>query len=127
MILAAENAVDIAAQYTCGAGSFAFSGMFPYIVSLLVTIIKIVVPILLVIVGLLDLAKSVVASKEDEIKKGYSVFIKRLIAALVVFIVIQVVQIAVRFASQGDETIMGCFSCFINGSTDEGSCELYTA
>ncbi len=107
--------------YTCGTGEFTFEGLFPQVISVIVTVIKIGVPILLVILGMLDLGKAVMAQKEDEIKKGQSLFIKRLIAAILVFLVVFVVQIAVRFIAKDDKAkISSCVSCFINGNyTDE--------
>jgi len=110
-------------EYTCGGTNLIFSGTFPYIVSTIVTLIKIAVPILLIIFGMLDLGKAVVAAKEDEIKKGQQTFIKRAIAAVIVFFVIQIVQIVVRFVSGNDQNIAGCFNCFINGTSGTGSCE----
>ena len=110
-------------EYTCGGTNLIFSGTFPYIVSTIVTVIKIAVPILLIIFGMLDLGKAVVAAKEDEIKKGQQTFIKRAIAAIIVFFVIQIVQIIVRFVSGNDQNVAGCFNCFINGTSENGSCE----
>lgn len=121
MFLAAK--VEMATEYTCGGFDFAFSGTFPYIVSTIITIIKIAVPVLLIIFGMLDLGKAVIASKEDEIKKGQQTFIKRLIAAVIVFFVIQVVQIVIRFvAGNDDDSIVNCFNCFITGHADDGAC-----
>lgn len=110
-------------EYTCGATNFVFSGTFPYIVSTIILIIKIAVPILLIIFGMLDLGKAVIASKEDEIKKGQQMFIKRAIAAVIVFFVIQIVQIIVRFVSGNDESVANCFNCFINGTSASNACE----
>jgi len=112
-------------EYTCGSTNLIFSGTFPYIVSTVITLIKIAVPILLIVFGMLDLGKAVVASKEDEIKKGQQLFIKRAIAAVIVFFVIQIVQIVVRFLASDDADIANCFNCFINGKTD--SCALTTS
>ena len=68
------------------------------------------------------------ASKEDEIKKAQMTFVKRLIAAVIVFFVVSLVQIVVRFVSGNDEnSIMGCFNCFVNGSVSDNnssSCQL---
>ena len=72
---------------------------------------------------MLDLGKAVVAAKEDEIKKGQQTFIKRAIAAVIVFFVIQIVQIIVRFVSGNDQNIAGCFNCFINGQSGTSACE----
>lgn len=110
-------------EYTCGGTNLIFSGTFPYMVSTVVLLIKIVVPILLIIFGMLDLGKAVVASKEDEIKKGQGLFIKRAISAVIVFFVIQLVQIIVRFVSGNDASVANCFNCFINGTADNNACE----
>ena len=110
-------------EYTCGGTNLIFSGTFPYIVSTAITVIKIAVPVLLVVFGMIDLAKAVIAQKEDEIKKGQQTFIKRAIAAVIVFFVIQVVQIVVRFVSGNEQTIASCFNCFINGHETEGMTE----
>lgn len=111
------------AEYTCGGTNIVFSGTFPYLVSTAILIIKIAVPILLIIFGMLDLGKAVVASKEDEIKKGQQLFIKRAISAVIVFFVIQIVQIIVRFISGNDATVANCFNCFINGTSADNACE----
>ena len=104
-------------DYYCGSNSdFVFDGKFPVIVHTIVTIIKIGVPILLIIIGMLDLGKAVMAQKEDEIKKGQALFIKRLVAAILVFLVVFIVQIIVRFIASGDNSnISSCINCFING------------
>ncbi len=83
--------------------------------STIITIIKIVVPILLVIFGSLDLVKGVIASKDDEIKKGQQIFIKRLIAGALVFFVISIVQLVINFVAGSDnENMWSCVNCFLN-------------
>lgn len=120
MILSAAR-VLMDSSYTCG-GGIAFSGTFPYIVHGIVFIIKVFVPILLVIFGMIDLFKSVIASKEDEISKGYKVALKRLIAAIVVFFVVQAVQLLLNLVARDDSGITNCFNCFINGTVSDNSC-----
>ncbi len=112
-------------EYTCGSTNLVFSETIPYLTSTAVLIIKVVVPILLIIFGMLDLGKAVVASKEDEIKKGQQTFIKRVITAVIVFFVVQVVQIVVRFVAGRDATsVSGCLNCFISGEISDNSCVL---
>ena len=100
--------------YRCGNLTFEFAGTFPYMVHTIITIIKIVVPVLLIIFGMLDLGKAVIAAKEDEIKKGQQTFIKRAIAAVLVFFIIQIVQLIIGFVST-DSNVTSCFNCFVNG------------
>lgn len=87
----------------------------PQIVSLLVNLIKVGVPVLLIIFGMLDLGKAVVAQKEDEIKKGQQTFVKRLIAAAIVFFVFIIVQVVFNLVSDEEEQdIWSCVNCLIN-------------
>lgn len=96
----------------------------PNTVHTIIVVIKIVVPVLLVIFGMLDLFKGITAQKEDEIKKGQQIFIKRLISAAIIFFVVSIVQLLVSFVSSDDEPgIMECASCFINGTNTDGSCK----
>lgn len=95
------------------------------VVSTIITGIKIVVPILLIIWGMLDFAKSVVAKKEEDIKKYQKAFVSRLISALIVFLIIFIVQLAVNLVSGVEDsvnsdgtTVSDIWSCskkFING------------
>lgn len=121
MLLAQK--VSMAAEYTCGETNLIFSGTFPYLVSTVVLLIKIAVPILLIIFGMFDLGKAVVAAKEDEIKKGQGLFIKRAISAALVFFVIQIVQIIIRFVASGDNSVVQCFNCFVHGTSAADSCD----
>ncbi len=49
-------------------------------------IIKIVVPILLIVFGIIDFMKAVFSAKEDEMSKNQKTFFNRLLAAILVFI-----------------------------------------
>ena len=105
---------------TCGDGSLVMNEMIPKLVSTAIDLIKIVVPILLVVFGMLDLGKAVMAQKEDEIKKGQQTFVKRLIAAVIVFLVVFIVELAIGLvAPKGDnDNIWGCFDCLVNNECD---------
>ena len=97
------------------------------VVSTIIIVLKFGVPVLLIIFGMLDLGKAVIASKEDEIKKGQQMFIKRLIAAIIVFFVITVVQLVVNLATDNDsgenKNIWDCVDVFIKGvNCNNGVC-----
>ena len=62
-----------------------------------------------------DLGKAVIAQKEDEIKKGQSTFIKRLIAAAFVFFVVVIVKLLVSLlADNSGAGISGCIDEVLN-------------
>ncbi len=105
---------------TCGGGTLVMDEMIPRLVSTAIDIIKIVVPILLVVFGMLDLGKAVMAQKEDEIKKGQQTFVKRLIAAVIVFLVVFIVELVVGLVAPKDDNtnIWGCFDCLVNNECD---------
>ena len=50
-------------------------------------VFKIVIPIILIIMGMVDLGKAVVSSKEDEIKKSTQSLLKRAIAGIIIFFI----------------------------------------
>ncbi len=87
----------------------------PNTIHLIIVVLKIAIPVLLVILGMMDLLKGVAASKEDEVKKGQQMFIKRLIAAALVFFVFTIVSLIINAADTKGENVMDCANCFING------------
>ena len=87
----------------------------PNLIHLVVVVLEIAIPVILVILGMIDLLKGVAANKEDEVKKGQQMFIKRLIAAALVFLVFTVVSLIINVADSKGENVMDCANCFING------------
>ncbi len=95
------------------------------LVATIIKVIKIAVPILLIIFGMLDFAKSVIAKNEDDVKKYRKSFISRVISAVVVFVIVFVVQLAVNLVASVEDTtnesgqtvsdIWSCSKKFING------------
>ena len=59
----------------------------------IIPLIQIGIPIILIILGMLDLGKAVVASKEDEIKSAQKLLLKRAIYAVAIFFVVLLVQL----------------------------------
>jgi len=69
------------------------------LVGILVNVIMIGVPILLIIFGMIDLGKAVIASKEDEVKKATKLLGKRFLYAVGVFAVVWVVTFVLETIS----------------------------
>ncbi len=107
-----------AAYFTCNAfGSEVFiDEQIAYIFKYIIIILQIAVPVLLVVLGSIDLIKGISSQKEDEIKSGQKVFIKRLISAALVFFVIAIVKLIIGIAASGNsDSIFQCVNYFIKG------------
>jgi len=75
-----------------------FSALTSVVISLITSSSKHSVPVLLILLGIIDFGKAVVASKEDEMRKAQSTFIKRIIAAVAIFFVPLFVDIIMDLA-----------------------------
>lgn len=63
------------------------------------------IPIILIVLGTIDLGKAVIASKEEEIKKAQQMLIKRLIYAVAVFFVVTIVTLVFSlFSTTGEDS-----------------------
>lgn len=98
---------------------------FLTLVGYVVTIIKIVIPLLLIIFGMLDVGKSVVASKPDEVNKSLKSFAMRCIAAILIFFIPSIVGVLLDAVYQTGETDASgwrcCWEYVINPSTAKNS------
>ena len=62
------------------------SGMLKF-VGYVLWIFKVVIPLIIVIMGMIDLGKATMASKDDEIKKALKQLMFRLIAGVLIFFI----------------------------------------
>jgi len=74
------------------------------ILNTVITYIKIFIPILLIIFGSIDLGKAVMAGEEKEIKAATQLLIKKVIAAVVVFLLVNIIQLTLGIIDVGDDT-----------------------
>ena len=94
------------------------------LIGYILLVFKIVIPLLLIIFGMIDLGKAVIASKDDEIKKATTSLVKRAIAALVIFLIptfIGYIMTLVGGFSEAKEDFDVCKKCItspINGCND---------
>lgn len=88
------------------------------LVGKILSVFKIVIPILVIIFGMIDLGKAVVASKDDEIKKAAKSLMMRCIAGVVIFFIPTIVgfafSLADGFNDDGDYSI--CETCITKGA-----------
>lgn len=105
--------------------------LIPTLTSTFITIIKILVPVMLIFLGMLDLAKAVIGSDEKAMKECQSRLIKRFIYAVLVFLVVTLVQVVFGFIATAstksgtdigaNDNLMKCVCKFVNGP--EASCD----
>ena len=95
-------------------------------VHMIVVAIQVVVPILLIIWGMIDFAKAIIGQDEDKIKAGQKLFMKRLIAAVLVFLIVTIVQLLINVAAsvaEGDgsgtdvNNVWNCAKSLISGQS----------
>ena len=74
----------------------------------IVTFVTILVPIILIVIGTFDLLKAVTASKEDEIKAAQKLLVKRVIYAILIFLIVPILNLIFSVLSpnlnSGDST-----------------------
>lgn len=82
--------------------------------------IKVVVPVILIISGMITMAKAVMEKKEDKIKDAQNLLIKQVIAAVLVFLVVTVVSVVVGLVA--DKSWEQCAKCALHPFSD--GCEI---
>ena len=105
-------------ETTVPCGTFEVPGSLVNIVASVVKLIKIGVPIILIVLGMIDMGKAVATQKEEEIKKGQKTLMSRCIAAGIVFFVVAIVQLLFNIITNGTDSdnIWTCVESFLNGS-----------
>lgn len=86
----------------------------------LVPLFQLLIPIALIVMGMIDLSKAVMAGKEDEMKKASSMFIKRCIYAVAVFFVITIVTLVMKLFTETNTGIDGTqdwYQCYYQVNT----------
>lgn len=77
------------------------AGLYPFIklVKIFLNLLKFVIPFALILFGIVDFGKAVIANKEDDMKKSQSIFLKRIIYAVAFFFVTTVVTLVMNMVS----------------------------
>ena len=108
MLFDGLNVLAKMGDVVCGDSGVVVPGSIAGLISTIYTLIKVAVPLLLILFGMIDLGKAVISQKEDDIKKQQNLFIKRLIAAALVFFVFSIVQLLVNLVDDSNTDLMGC-------------------
>ena len=80
--------------------------------------IKVVVPVILILVGMMDLAKAIMGKDDSEIKKAQSSLIKKIVVAVCVYLIVTIVGLVMNLI--GNEDWKQCADCALNVTSAEG-------
>ena len=102
---------DVGTTNVCG---FSLPKTLPHVTSILYNLIKILVPVILVIMGMVDML-SAMSSDEKGMSKSTKKFITRIIAAVVVFVVMALVQFAFNSSNVSNKSDLNkCMNCLLS-------------
>ena len=113
--------IQVLAKVACGGDKIILDDIpskLPQLTSYIFTILLIAVPLLLVILGTIDLYKGITANKEDEMTKSRKLFVKRLITGAIVFLVLGLTKFVISIIDNktNSKGIINCVDCFISGT-----------
>lgn len=93
----------------------------PILISYSILILKTATPVILIIMGIVQLIKSLSKQNEDEFKKARSSLIKKIIAAVLIFFTTTIVQFVITIAADNSDTnnLTACLDCFVNNSCEK--------
>lgn len=80
--------------------------------------IKVVVPVILIVVGMIDLAKAIMGKDDSEIKKAQSSLIKKLVVAICVYLLVTIVGLVMQLI--GNDDWKQCAECALNVTGADG-------
>lgn len=104
---------------SCGNGSLKdIPAALPQFIRNIVLTLQLLTPIVLIGLGIYDFIKAVISSDEKIMKESQNRFIKRIIAAILIFMVVAIVKFV--FALIPGESTLGCIPCFISDSDSCG-------
>ena len=92
----------------------------------IIFVIRIVIPILIILLGTIDLGKAVLAGEEKQIKEAQKAFIRRIIYGVAIFFVFALVKVIFSLVGleldQGDNKI--CWICATKPHSED--CKAYS-
>lgn len=113
-----DNIINICGFYNVPA-------RLPKITSTLYNLAKLLTPIVLIVMGMIDFTNAVMQGDEQKQKKSTKKFINRFIAAVLIFLVMAIVQFVFRTVDSSNNTnFLNCMNCVLSndncGSSKSG-------
>lgn len=114
----------ILTDVTCN--GITFDSIIPNLVTQIIKVIQFGIPVILIVLGMIDLGKAVMSNDEKEMKGAQGKLIKRVIYAVLIFLVVAIVKMVFGIFAKADNksatsnSFVKCIDCFTNYS--ESNC-----
>ncbi len=93
------------------------------IVGEIVRLVKIIVPIVLIVIGIMDLFKAITGGKDDNLKKSLISLMTRVIAGVIIFFVPAIIEFVFslidNWVNNYENSYKECITCVLNVSECE--------
>ena len=112
----AQSSVGSDSYLNCAENIF-IPYQFVSLIRALIQIIKVGVPIILIVVGMLDFGKVVLGKPDEQMKKSWKNFSSRIVCAMFLFLVISVVEMGLPMV-EAEDSVLNCFSCAVKDTSN---------
>ena len=87
-----------------------------YLVGVVVAVIRIAVPVVLIVIGMVDLVKALTSQDDKQIKAATNLIVKRVVIAVAVFLVPTIIRLLMNVISQHEyESCINCVTSVWSG------------
>lgn len=108
------NAEEIKEYIACG-NNKKFPTIIGTMISILYIVIRILVPLLLVISGIISFFKATLSSKtEDSIDKAKKSIVKNITAAVIIFFIASILNFVIRLVAGTNNSFISCVNCMLH-------------
>lgn len=88
------------------------------IVGWVLTVFKIAIPLIIIVLGVIDLAKAAISSKPEEISKSVTSLVWRIVGGIAIFFIPALIMMLFRFIgdyrdTEGSVDFDTCYNCII--------------
>lgn len=96
-------------------------GQVVALAKMIVRVLQIAIPIGLIVMGTIDMGKSVITGDEKKIKENQGKFVKRIVSAVIVFLIPLIINVVLNFVVQDSNDWVKCWNdASWNGAIDPG-------
>lgn len=88
----------------------------------IINLIQLFVPVIIIITGIVELAKSVIAGDEKKMDEAKPKLLRKFIAGIIIFLVFAIVKLGIGFLGSNSSGFLECASYFINEEGEKVSC-----